>query len=1122
MDASAESAFEPGRRARPPAQPGAESTVASGSVIADVRAELAHYRALVEYAPDAIVILDLSSGHFVTVNAAAEQLFGMAREELLRVGPVEVSPQMQPDGQPSATAAMAYLARALAGERPRFLWIHRRADGTEVSCEITLLRLPDPHRRLVRGSILDITGRREAQAARAAAIAELSARRAAEASLVRLRAIIAGLNAIVWERDPATLRLTFINERAEELLGYPAASWLADEGLWSRILHPDDRDWVLARARHEIAGSAVDFALTYRVRAADGRWLWLQHLGHVARDEDGTPRTVHAVLFDVTAAHRREQTAALLAAAGRALTDPGGVEHRLTAVAELLAGELGDWAAVWLRGDDERYRPVAAAPASVASRVLAVGPLRVPEQFADLVEAGGAFAVPDVTEQLLREAADDDAQLAALTALGGRTWLAASLSTPGESVGLLTVATDNRPGYDEADVAFAADLGQRVAAMVAAGRLAARQQQLQGLTAALAAAGTATEAATALTVSLREALGASVVAICTLGADGQLHTIDLHGHSPGWAARFTTIPLSASVPLADAARTGHPVWLPDRATLLGRYPDVAPFLQPQTQATASLPLRAGHRIVGALSAVFDHPRRFTAAERSFLLDAAGQAAAALERAALADVRREMADTLQRSLLPAALPQPDRLAVTARYLPAVAGTSAGGDWYDVLALPDGRVAVAVGDVVGHGAPAAAVMGQLRSSLATLLFAGFSPGRALELLDGFAASISGARVSTAACLLLDPGTGELTYSRAGHPPPLVAEESAATLLDDGLGPALGLPVGGARPEATTTLPVGATLLLFTDGLIEARVADLDEGLRRLADAASARASTPLDALVDGVLAELVDPAGADDDIAVVAVRPVPAALRLHLPADPARLAGVRHAVTAWAAGAALGPDAVEDLQLAVGEAVANAVEHAYGGTDRPGPVDIELTSDRDGGVTVTVLDGGTWRPVPADPGFRGRGLQLIHALAGDVDLDRGPSGTALRFRVVPAPAPTVPAPRQGAAAGEPTPATLAATEAGNRRCLELAGDLDLAGVASIGDALLAELATGRPATLDLTRLRYVTSVGAGLLLQAVETAGGAVDVLLPGGGPARRLLDLAGLTTMLRDAGHLHPR
>jgi PAS domain S-box-containing protein len=535
-----------------------------------LRARLARYEALVEYAPDAIVILDVDTGRFETVNAAAEELFGLSRAQLLQVGPAEISPPAQPDGRPSAPAAREYVDRALTGEQPRFDWVHRRADGVDVPCEVRLLRLPDPGRRLVRGSVVDVTDRR--------------------------------------------------------------------------------------------------------------------------RDEDE--------------------------------------------------------------------------------------------------------------------------------------------------------------------------------------RLVARQQQLHALTVALAAAGTAAEAGAALTASLHETLGAAVVAVCTLGEDGQLHTVDVHGNSPAWATRFASIPLSARVPLADAARTRRPVWLSDRRALLDGYPGLAAHLHPRTEATASLPLVVGDRLVGALAVVFRRPRPFDGAERSFLLTVAGQVAAALERAALADVRREMAETLQRSLLPTRLPDTGRLAVSTRYLPAVTGTAAGGDWYDVLAVDEHCVALVVGDVVGHGAAAAAVMGRLSSALSGLLLAGHSPARALDLLDRFAERIEGAELATVASLVLDPATGRLTYSSAGHPPPLmVTDDGTVTYLDGGHGPALGVPGRGRRPEAVTSVPTGSTLLLYTDGLVERRDAVLDDGLDRLAAAAAARTSASLTALVDEVLVDVLGRHGADDDVAVLAVRLMP---------------------------------------------------------------------------------------------------------------------------------------------------------------------------------------------------------------------------------------------------------
>jgi anti-anti-sigma factor len=972
--------------------------------------------------------------------------------------------------------------------------------------------------------------REEAQRATRDADAAQAARRAAEASAARMRAMVAGLNAIVWERDPSTWRFRFVNARAEEVLGYRVQQWLDDPGLWQRILHPGDAEEALSAVRAAIADSE-DVSLTYRVRAADGRWVWLQHLAHVARDEQGTATAMHSVLVDVTDSKRRELAAALLATAGRVLTGPGSVEERLATVTGLLVPDQGDWAAVWLRGDDERYRPVAVAPDGLADQVRALGSVRVPAEFGAEFRDGRAFAVPRVTEQLLRAATTDDAQFSALRAIAGASWLAAPLTIGGAVVGLLTLTAREPDRYDEADVALATDLGQRLATMVAAERLAARGRQLHEVTVALSAAGTVAEAAAALTTGLRDVLGASLVAVCTLGDDGQLHTIDVVGAPPGRWDAFTTMPLTRSVPLPDAALTRRPVWLPDRASVADRYPAVVASMSEQTQAIAALPLLVGDRVVGALAVTFRTPRPFDHDERAFLLTVADQVAVAFERAALADVRREMAETLQRSLLPGDLPAVDRLAVTARYLPAVHGTSAAGDWYDVLPLAGGAVAVAVGDVVGNGAPAAAVMGQLRSALAGLLLAGFSPAQALEVLDRFAGHVSGARLSTVSCLRLEPDTGRLTHSHAGHPPPLLVNAVVATregtvrdgYLDGGLGPALGLHAPGPRPEATITLSPAATLVLYTDGLVERRGATLDDGLERLADAVTARRSDPLPALVDGVLSELVDGDGGNDDVAVVAVRLLPAPLRLDLPGEPVRLAEVRRAVRQWASEAGLHPDAIEDLLLALGEATGNAVEHAYREADVPGRVGVEVHLDPAGDVVVSVTDTGTWRPPPADPGFRGRGLQIVSALARGVDLSPGVDGTTLRFVFTPAaPPPVVPRSRVGGQRipvvqrPDEQPATLDVTDAQGRLCLALIGDLDLAGTTTIRGPVLAELADPRPVTVDLTRLGFVTSVGAGLLLEVAERARthGDLDVVLPATGPARRLLDLTGLVAVLQ--------
>ena len=327
---------------------------------------------------------------------------------------------------------------------------------------------------------------------------------------------------------------------------------------------------------------------------------------------------------------------------------------------------------------------------------------------------------------------------------------------------------------------------------------------------------------------------------------------------------------------------------------------------------------------------------------------------------------------------------------------------------------------VGDVVGHGAAAAAVMGQLRSALAAYLLDGHSPAAALERLDRFARRVPGSTGSTCVCLVVDCATGALCWARAGHPPLLLLEPEGPRYLDEGGGTVLG--VDGRPPyrQAEAMIAPGSSVLLYTDGLVERRGEVLDEGLERLARAAAGVRDLAADELVSTVVdAALADGALGDaarpDDIAVVAVRLLPGPLHDVLPAQPRQLRVMRRAVERWAAVVGLSDEVLDDLQYALGEAAANAVEHAYGDTGdgefhytlehRPGP---------DGGVAVQVRDFGRWRPVPADSGHRGRGVQVLHAVGTDVRIDSGDGGTTVTFRVPvpPAAAPRRPAPRRDA--------------------------------------------------------------------------------------------------------------
>ncbi|MCU7826436.1 PP2C family protein-serine/threonine phosphatase [Kitasatospora sp. DSM 101779] len=233
--------------------------------------------------------------------------------------------------------------------------------------------------------------------------------------------------------------------------------------------------------------------------------------------------------------------------------------------------------------------------------------------------------------------------------------------------------------------------------------------------------------------------------------------------------------------------------------------------------------------------------------------------------------REVALALQAAMLPAPAPL-DQVRAAVRYRPAVGTLNVCGDWYDLVALPRHRTAVAVGDVVGHGLAAAGVMGQLRSALSAASRVTEGPAQSLEVLGLYSRSVDGAENTTAATAFIDHAVGTITYSCAGHPPPvLVRSDGSFDFLDRATDPPLGARLEHvSRPQATVAFEEGDTLVLYTDGLVERRREDIDIGLDRLAHALSAGASDPPEALADSVLVDLLPPGGATDDTVLVVVR------------------------------------------------------------------------------------------------------------------------------------------------------------------------------------------------------------------------------------------------------------
>lgn len=379
-------------------------------------------------------------------------------------------------------------------------------------------------------------------------------------------------------------------------------------------------------------------------------------------------------------------------------------------------------------------------------------------------------------------------------------------------------------------------------------------------------------------------------------------------------------------------------------------------------------------------------------------DVTARRRAEVERERLYRFEHELAETLQRSLLPRAAPALARLTTATRYLPATTEAQAGGDWYDLVSIGPTTVALAVGDVVGHGPRAAAIIGQLRSALSAYLLEGHPPAEALERLDRFAAGLEGALGSTCACLTLDWESGVLTWALAGHLPMLLVDDEGVRFPAGGEGTMLGVRARTAPyRSASLVLEPGSSVLLYTDGLVERRGESLDEGLDRLLRSTAQVGHRHPEELATGLVDAAVDGggSGAADDIALVVVRWIPAPLRARMTAEPTSLQSLRREVTRWAARAGLSQGHAIDLHLAVGEAATNAIEHAY--PDGAGTFSCDLARTGTGAIRVVVSDSGRWRPPPTDSGHRGRGLMLIHEIADDVRVIPGGDGTRVAFLV-----------------------------------------------------------------------------------------------------------------------------
>jgi PAS domain-containing protein len=519
--------------------------------------------------------------------------------------------------------------------------------------------------------------------------------------------------------------------------------------------------------------------------------------------------------------------------------------------------------------------------------------------------------------------------------------------------------------------------------------------RVQRLSATLATAVTVRDVSQVAVAALRE-LGADRVVLAESEADRLVVTAleppEPAAWPPVWRAEWPESPSLPQAPgggapglptLQAALREGRISLWPAGSALEPGLAGVGPG------GLAVLPLTADGRVAGACLVGWLEPHEFRAEERFLLSAAAGLVGQAMVRAHALDAQHELAAMLQRSLLPRTLPQLPGGVAVARYLPATVGLDVGGDWYDVIPLSDRHVALVIGDVQGHSAAAATIMGQIRTAIRAYAVEGHSPDVVISHANRLMVGMETDLFATCCYVAMDMEEGDTWLVRAGHLPPLVRDPDGGTReIEVEGGPPLGVLADAEFPMTTLGLPPGSVLALLTDGLVESASLPLEDGLRRVRDTLAATDPADAGGLADALLGGV---GRRDDDVALLLLR-----------YDGMRVRPRRAGWTVWRLPDAVGharrftartlrswnvEEGRDSVLLVVSELVTNALMHTQGQVR----LDLTLAGNR---LRVAVSDSSPRTPVKADStdweATGGRGILLVAAVSvawGSVPLSGG---------------------------------------------------------------------------------------------------------------------------------------
>ncbi|MFB7454582.1 SpoIIE family protein phosphatase [Streptomyces sp. NPDC056194] len=510
---------------------------------------------------------------------------------------------------------------------------------------------------------------------------------------------------------------------------------------------------------------------------------------------------------------------------------------------------------------------------------------------------------------------------------------------------------------------------------------------VEGTTAALAHARTVQDIIDLLNDSRAlEHFGAASLVMGLLEA-GRIHLV---AEGPDGAfvpgTRFTRV--DEPYPMSEVIRTLRPRFIDSARDFAESFPVLWPHISGLgITAAAYLPLIAQARPIGALGLLYSDRTGFSEDERTLLVALGSSIAQSLQRAMLYEQEHDLAEGLQQAMLPRRIPDVPGAQTAVRYRSARLGRDIGGDWYDLIALPGGRVGCVIGDVQGHDTHAAAVMGQLRIVLRAYAAEGHPPATVMARASVFLHELDTERFATCTYAEVDLATGVVQVVRAGHVDPLIRE------LDGGcrrLPVVGGLPLGLSAefgridyPVTTLELDPGQTLMLYTDGLVEKPGADLDEGLQWLSSLVR-RGPSDLQQLADH-LCDVVADRGGEDDVAILLLRrhgtyhpQGTGRFQQHVAQnDPEALSSARHmiraAVRAWGAG-----ERADEIELVADELMTNALMHTDGGAI----VTLRILTGPPRRLRVEVEDRSSALPrrrEAGEAGVSGRGLLLVDRLS-----------------------------------------------------------------------------------------------------------------------------------------------